>query len=81
MVVATLSTCGPWIFRESDHNVVACGRSEPQEDGIGTRRNDLADTKNDGNADCMYFVLDTNVLLHNPGALFSFGDNCVVIQS
>ena len=26
-----------------------------------------------------YFVLDTNVLLHNPGALYSFADNTVVI--
>ncbi len=26
-----------------------------------------------------YFVLDTNVLLHNPGALFAFADNQVVI--
>ena len=26
-----------------------------------------------------YFVLDTNVLLHNPEALSSFGDNCVVL--
>ena len=25
------------------------------------------------------FVLDTNVLLHNPGSLFSFADNHVVI--
>jgi len=26
-----------------------------------------------------YFVLDTNVLLHNPAALFSFSDNTVII--
>jgi PhoH-like ATPase len=26
-----------------------------------------------------YFILDTNVLLHNPGALYSFADNTVVI--
>ena len=26
-----------------------------------------------------YFVLDTNVLLHNPGALFAFSDNHVII--
>src|ERR1043166_8977973 len=26
-----------------------------------------------------YFVLDTNVLLHNPGALFAFADNHVII--
>ncbi len=26
-----------------------------------------------------HFVLDTNVLLHNPNALFAFDDNCVVI--
>lgn len=26
-----------------------------------------------------YFVLDTNVLLHNPEAINSFGDNCVVL--
>ncbi len=26
-----------------------------------------------------HFVLDTNVLLHNPNALFAFHDNCVVI--
>ncbi len=26
-----------------------------------------------------YFVLDTNVLLHNPGALYSFADNTVII--
>jgi PhoH-like ATPase len=26
-----------------------------------------------------HFVLDTNVLLHNPNALFSFADNHVII--
>ena len=26
-----------------------------------------------------YFVLDTNVLLHNPNALFAFADNTVII--
>ena len=26
-----------------------------------------------------YFVLDTNVLLHNPGSLFAFADNHVII--
>src|ERR1051326_1779453 len=26
-----------------------------------------------------FFVLDTNVLLHNPGALFAFADNHVII--
>ncbi len=31
------------------------------------------------NAAPKYFVLDTSVLLHNPGALFSFADNEVVI--
>ena len=25
------------------------------------------------------YVLDTNVLLHNPGSMFAFGDNHVVI--
>ena len=39
----------------------------------------MATSKKDGKTGCKYFVLDTNVLLHNPNALFSFGDNCVVI--
>ena len=33
----------------------------------------------DSNRQKKYFVLDTSVLLHNPGALFSFDDNEVVI--
>ena len=31
------------------------------------------------NGDAKHFVLDTNVLLHNPSALFMFKDNEVVI--
>ena len=31
------------------------------------------------NGDAKHFVIDTNVLLHNPGAIFMFGDNHVVI--
>src|SRR5215471_13695223 len=31
------------------------------------------------NSPIKYFVLDTNVLLHNPNALFAFADNTVII--
>ncbi len=33
----------------------------------------------EGNGDIKHFVIDTNVLLHNPNALFVFEDNEVVI--
>jgi PhoH-like ATPase len=35
--------------------------------------------KDTASSNVKYFVLDTNVLLHNPGALFAFADNHVVI--
>ena len=31
------------------------------------------------NGDRKYFVVDTNVLLHNPNAIFLFADNEVII--
>jgi len=36
-------------------------------------------SKTDPRTDLKHFVLDTNVLLHNPAALFMFDDNEVVI--
>ena len=35
--------------------------------------------KDTASSTAKYFVLDTNVLLHNPGALFAFADNQVII--
>src|SRR6185312_8686181 len=37
------------------------------------------DTLMNHNGDAKHFVLDTNVLLHNPNALFMFKDNEVII--
>ena len=42
----------------------------------------LASTKGDEDVSTghkKYFILDTNVLLHDPNALFAFGDNTVII--
>lgn len=36
-------------------------------------------TRNDEQVPTKNYVLDTNVLLHNPGSMFAFGDNHVVI--
>ncbi len=33
----------------------------------------------DNTSSMKYFVLDTNVLMHNPNSLFSFADNHVII--
>ena len=33
----------------------------------------------DAKGSIKFFILDTNVLLHNPGALFMFADNQVVV--
>tara|TARA_R110002096_G_scaffold416429_1_gene618889 strand:+ start:44700 stop:46034 length:1335 start_codon:yes stop_codon:yes gene_type:complete len=35
--------------------------------------------RNDQDLSKKYYVLDTNVLLHNPGSMFAFGDNHVII--
>src|SRR5689334_1723896 len=45
--------------------------------GINHRRS--THTMSDNSGDTKHFVLDTNVLLHNPNALFMFKDNEVVI--
>ncbi|HVS69756.1 MAG TPA: PhoH family protein [Phycisphaerae bacterium] len=38
-----------------------------------------AEKKSSPDPDTKYFVLDTNVLLHNPNSLFAFADNHVII--
>ena len=39
----------------------------------------MSESKSAARDHLKYFVLDTNVLLHNPAALFMFADNEVVI--